>query len=199
MNRARWITAVVLLASFALAGAAQAKPGFNPQIGITGTNLVSAPSDITKDEVRAGWMLGCGVSFGKSLIKLVPGVYYQRTALEATTLDQLSATTISDVVGVNSWYLPLKVDVAIQPLGMHAFAGPALTVVSSVASNDLGIEKSDYNDTHSGLEIGAGFALGIISVDFSYEKGLSNVFKDVNGQSVDGKNDVYRLMGGIKL
>jgi hypothetical protein len=193
MHRAIRTTVFVLLACTALAGVAQAKPGINPLAGVTATNQTSDPTGIT-DKARAGWMLGSNFYFRKSLIALCPGIFYQKTALEATKVDELTAATVTDVVGVSSVYIPLKLDVGITLLGVHAFAGPALTIVTSVASNDLGLTKSDYKDTHTGLEMGAGFAIGIITLDFSYEVGLSDVY--VNSSA---KQNVGRAMAGLKF
>ncbi len=171
----------------------------NPQAGVTATHLTSDPADIT-DQARVGYAFGGNLRFGGS-VYLSPGAYVQRTSLRITRRDALTATTVKDVVGVNSVYVPLKVGFnlstnAASPgsVGLRVFGGPALTIISSVKANDLGITKDDYESTHLGLEAGAGLDLTVLTIDVSYEKGLGKTFKNSTA-----KQDVLRALFGIKL
>ena len=136
-------------------------------------------------------MIGANVRFG-GMPYISPGLYLQKTALEITELGSLTASDVTDVVGVSSVYIPVKVGVSLA--GLRIFAGPALTIVTSVQDNTLGKTKDDYEDTHTGLEAGLGFNIAIVTLDFSYEKGLSKVYKES-----DAKQDVVRLLAGIQF
>lgn len=200
MQRALRTLGFVSLGLVTLAGSAPAGGiVVNPQAGVTATHLTSDPAGIT-DQARVGYAFGGNLRFGGS-IYLSPGAYVQRTSLRITTRDTLTATTVRDVVGVNSIYVPLKVGFnlstnAASPgsVGLRVFGGPALTIISSVKANDLGITKEDYEGTHLGFEAGAGLDLTVLTIDVSYEKGLGKTFKNS-----DAKQDVLRALIGIKL
>jgi hypothetical protein len=193
MHRALRISSLVLFGSIALAGVASpSNVAINPQAAVTGANQATDQPQI-KDEARAGFMLGGNARFGGS-VYLAPGAYYQRTALELSEIDQLSLEKITDVVGVNSVYVPVKVGFNPGQSGFRVYGGPALTIVTSVADNQLGITKDTYENSHTGLEAGLGFDLAPITIDASYEKGLSRVYKND-----DAKQDVVRAVFGIKL
>lgn len=182
--------AFALLASIALTGVAAAGMlHLNPQLAISATNQQTDEPQVS-DQSKVGYMIGANVRFG-AMPYFSPGIYYQKTALEIT-LDSLNVSEITDVVGANSVYLPLKVGVVLA--GLRIFAGPSLTIMTSVEDNSLGITKDDYNDTHTGLEAGVGFNIAIVTLDFSYEMGLSDVYKDV-----DAKHDVARFLAGIQF
>ena len=200
MHRALRTLGFTLLGLATLAGASSAKGlVLNPQAGLTATHLTSDPAEIT-DQARVGYGFGGNVRIGGSFY-LSPGAYVQRTSLQITARDTLTATTVKDVVGVNSIYVPLKFGFnlsanAASPtsLGLRVFGGPALTIISSVKANDLGITKDDYKSTHLGFEAGAGLDLALLTIDVSYEKGLGKTFKNS-----DAKQDVLRALIGIKL
>jgi hypothetical protein len=192
MHRALRITSFVLLGSIALAGTASPNVSLNPQAAVTGTNQAADQPQI-HDESHTGYMLGGNARFGGSLY-LAPGAYYQRTALELTAMDNLSLAQITDVVGVNSVYVPMKLGFNPGLSGFRVYGGPALTIVTSVADNELGISKDDYESSHTGLEAGLGFDVKPITFDASYEKGLSRVYK-----ANDSKQDVVRALVGLKL
>ena len=191
MQRALRSLAFALLASIALAGVAAAGSlHINPQIAISATNQQQNDPSVS-DKAKVGWMIGANVRFG-GMPYISPGLYLQKTALEITELGSLTASDVTDVVGVSSVYIPVKVGVSLA--GLRIFAGPALTIVTSVQDNTVGITEADYKDTHTGLEAGLGFNIAIVTLDFSYEKGLSNVYT-----TGDAKQDVIRLLAGIQF
>jgi len=183
--------AVALLASIALAGVAAAGSlHINPQIAVSATNQQTSAPQVS-DKAKVGWMLGANVRLG-SMPYFSPGVYYQKTALEVSQLDSLGTSDITDVIGATSIYVPLKVGVILA--GLRIFAGPAVTIITGVQDNSFGITKDDYKDTHTGLEAGLGFNIAIVTIDASYEKGLSDVYT-----TTDTKQDVIRLLAGIQF
>ncbi|MEP7028299.1 MAG: hypothetical protein ABI960_06870, partial [Candidatus Eisenbacteria bacterium] len=182
MHRALCTLALVLLGWTALAGAASAGGVvINPQAGVTATHLTSDPNEIT-DEARAGYTFGGNVRLG-GMLYVSPGAYYQRTSLRLTVRDALTSATIKDVVGVKAIYVPLQFGINLSPnpsamtsVGIRLHAGPALTIVTSVDDNTLGITKDDYKHTHAGFEGGVGLDLSLITIDASYEKGITDVW-----------------------
>jgi hypothetical protein len=183
--------AAIFLVSIVLAGAASAGSlHINPQLAITGTNQQTDQIQVS-DKSKVGWMLGANMRFG-GMPYFSPGLYFQKTSLEISGLDSLGVSDITDVIGATSIYLPLKVGVSV--IGIRVFAGPSLTIMTGVDDNAFGITKDDYKDTHTGLEAGLGFNISIISIDASYEKGLSAVYT-----KTDTKQDVVRLYGGVQF
>jgi hypothetical protein len=193
MHRALRIASALLVGSIALAGAASARNvSINPQAAVTGTNQATDSPQI-QDQAKPGYMIGGNARFGGS-VYLAPGAYYQRTALEISAIDQLSLERITDVVGVNSVYVPVKLGLNPGQSGFRVYGGPALTIVTSVADNELGITKDSYESSHTGLEAGLGFDVAPLTIDASYEKGLSKVYKND-----DSKQDVVRALLGLKF
>ena len=114
---------------------------------------------------------------------------------------------MTDAVGVNAFYIPVTGGYFLSPsasatnmasTGLRFYAGPAFTIVTSVADNDFGLEKEDYNSTAIGGVIGAGFDLTSLTIDVNYEIGLTDVFDDEN-DDVTTKQNVLRGMLGLKF
>ena len=121
MHRALRTLGFALIGLATLAGASSAKGlVLNPQAGLTATHLSSDPAGIT-DQARVGYGFGGNVRLGGS-VYVSPGAYVQRTSLQITARDTLTATTVKDVVGVNSIYVPLKVgfNLSANPAPMRA-------------------------------------------------------------------------------
>jgi len=178
---------------------AQADTVINPQAGVTGANSSADQPRIT-DSARLGYAFGGNLRLGGTFY-VAPGAYYQRTSLKHTVKDDVTLTTITDNVSVNSLYLPLKFGLSLssptagaRSFGLRVYAGPAATRITSVKANAFGITKDDYNATTWGAEVGAGLDLSTLTFDASYEKGLSDEFK-----GIDTKRNVIRGVFGVKL
>ena len=149
---------------------AQADTVINPQAGVTGANSSSDAANIT-DSARLGYSFGGNLRIG-GMGYIAPGAYYQRTSLKHTVRDNVTLTTITDEVTVNSVYLPLKFGLGLtspsagaRSFGLRAYAGPAATIITTVKPNTFGITKDDYNKTTWGAELGAGLFL-VVLVEF---------------------------------
>jgi hypothetical protein len=81
-------------------------------------------------------------------------------------------------------------------LGFRVYGGPSATMIMDVDDNAFLIEKDDYKDTIWGAQVGAGLDLSSVTIDASYEWGLSNVFKN---DTDDKKQNVARGMVGLKF
>ncbi len=195
------LSSLSALALFALALAvtpAQARPKINAQAGATWTNLTSVGDLNLEDEGRLGYALGGQVRFGGNQY-VAPGLFYQRTALEASVADTIGIGDITDVVGTNALYIPVHFGISLSPspdqAGLRLYAGPSLTIVTSVADNDFGIVKDDYESTIFGGVLGVGADVSTLTLDLNYDIGLSNVFKDDD----KAKQNVLRALVGLRF
>jgi hypothetical protein len=192
------LAVVTLLSAVAPAAHAERKMQIIPQVGITAANLASAPESLSSS-AKVGYMLGGFLRFG-SRPYVQPGVFYQSTAFEATGLSDIPAETLTDNLGVNSVWIPVLLGFNIisgDALDLHVNAGPAATIVTSVADNDFGLVKDDYESLIWGAVVGAGVDFTLVSLDASYEFGLSNVLKDDGG--ADTKQNVFRFSAGLRF
>jgi hypothetical protein len=188
---------VVFSAAVAVTPAHAIRPTINPQAGITWTNLTSTDDlDIT-DKGRLGYALGGQARFG-GRVYIAPGLFYQRTALEASLIDTVGVGDITDVVGTNAFYIPVHFGINLSPspgqAGLRLYAGPSVTVVTSVGDNEFGAEKDDYESTIFGGVLGAGVDVSSLTLDLNYEVGLSTVLKADD----KAKQNVLRALIGFR-
>jgi hypothetical protein len=194
------LLAASIFALGSFAGLASAKNVMiNPQAGVTATHYTSDPDQIT-NSARVGYSLGGNLRLGGKLY-VSPGAYYQRTSTQITQKDSVTFQDIKDAVGVNAVYVPLKLGVNLSSnaasagsFGLRLYGGPSMTMVTSVSSNTFGLTKADYEGTSYGLEAGAGLDISAITIDLSYEKGLSKVL-----QASNTKQQVIRATFGFRL
>ena len=190
------LTALVLVASSGLAAAKDFV--INPQAGLTASHRTNDPDDLST-RARVGYTFGGNLRVGGKAY-VAPGVYLQRTNIQLTQKDTLTAGNIQDVVGVTSVHVPLLLGVNLSSnangpgLGLRLFGGPSLTVVSKVASNDFGITKDDFKSSSVGVQGGAGLDLAVLTFDVSYEASLGKVLKNS-----DAKQQTVRATVGIKI
>ncbi len=168
----------------------------NPQAGVTWSNYSFDDDESIEDEARVGYALGGSLRFGPKLY-VSPGIYYQSTGFEATATEDLTLETVTDAVGVNAIHIPVYLGFAMTGGGVRFYGGPAVTVVTSVSDNALGIEKDDFESSIFGGVLGAGMDLTRITLDLNYEIGMSEVFKDTGDSGA--KQNVLRGLVGLKF
>lgn len=191
------LTGVVVFSAAVAVAPALARPTINPQAGITWTNLTSTDDLDIKDEGRLGYALGGQVRFGGRAY-IAPGLFYQRTALEASLIDTVGVGDITDVVGTNAFYIPVHFGISLSPspgqAGLRLYVGPSVTIVTSVGDNEFGAEKDDYESTIFGGVLGAGVDISSLTLDLNYEIGLSTVLKADD----NAKQNVLRALIGFR-
>jgi hypothetical protein len=193
----RGLAAVVLLTLVAPAVRAERSFQIIPQVGLTMANLASEPDEL-ENSAKVGYMIGGSLRFGARPF-LQPGIYYQRTTINATGYDDLTSQTFEDDLGVSSLWIPLQVGINVingDALDLHVNGGPTATIVTSVSDNEFGLVKDDYESVTWGAVVGAGVDFTLISLDASYEFGLSKVLKD---DPDDTKYNVFRLAAGLRF
>jgi hypothetical protein len=168
-----------------------------PQAGLTAAALASEPESLTST-AKIGYMLGGSLRFGSRFF-VQPGVFYQRTAVTAQSVEDISSITFDDDLGVSSLWIPVQVGVNVihrDLLDLHLSGGPTATFVTSVSDNDLGLTKDDYESVVWGAVVGVGTDITAVSLDASYEFGLSKVLKT---EGSDTKQNVFRFTVGLRF
>jgi len=174
----------------------------NPQAGVVGQDLTGDVPDLD-DSAKLGYGLGGNLRFGGRGY-LSPGIYWEHTSLEATTTDDATLEEVTDNLEVSSIRVPLHFGynlssgdaMSMGSLGFRVYGGPSATMIMDVDDNAFLIEKDDYKDTIWGAQVGAGLDLSSVTIDASYEWGLTNVFKS---DTDDKKQNVARGMVGLKF
>jgi hypothetical protein len=196
---------LLILPALALlvAGPAGAKSFvINPQAGVVGQDLTGDVPDLD-DSAKLGYALGGHLRFGGRGY-LAPGIFWEHTSIEATSVDDATLNEVTDNLEVTSIRVPLHVGynlssgdaMSMGSLGFRVYGGPAATMVMDVKDNAFLITKDDYKSTIWGAQVGAGLDLASLTFDASYEWGLSNVFKN---DTDDKKQNVARGLVGIKF
>jgi hypothetical protein len=174
----------------------------NPQAGVVGQDLTGDTADLD-DTAKLGYALGGHLRFGGRGY-FSPGIFWEHTSLEATAVDDATLEEVTDNLEVTSIRVPLHFGynlssgdaMSMSSVGFRVYGGPSATMVMDVDDNVFGIVKDDYKGTAFGAQVGAGLDLSSVTIDASYEWGLSNVFKD---DPDDLKHNVARGMVGLKF
>lgn len=196
--RAHVACLLALVAVLALASPVGAERSWQiiAQAGLNAATLASEPDSLTSS-AKIGYMLGGGLRFGHRFF-VQPGIFYQRTTVTTKSVDEIAIEDFEDDLGVGSVWIPVQVGLNIissSALDLHVNAGPCGTIVTSVDDNALGLTKDDYEDLTWGALVGAGVDFTLLSLDLSYEIGLSNVLK---AEGSDTKQNVARLCAGLR-
>ena len=172
---------------------------FNPQAGVSASMLSTDPEG-AEASARIGYQLGTYFRIGKKL-HLMPGIFWQRSGTELLTQDQIDLETLKDQVDLDAIFIAASLGYYLletDPLVLRINGGVAGTFLFNVQDNILGLELDNFNGVLAGAPIGVGVDLfGILSVDASYEFGLTNVFDEIFGLSVDATNNVFRFNVGL--
>ena len=188
---------VILLLFLGPVSAAFGQVIINPQIGLSGSTLSTDPDSLTSS-ARFGYQIGLSVRIGDRL-HVQPGVYWQRSSTELKeeipSPRELNESIDLDaiLITVNVGYTLIETD----PLNLRingGLNGTSLVNVEDTEFDDL----VDFNTILLGAPVGVGAdILNFISVDLSYEFGLTSLFDQVFGLDVDVTNNVFRLNVGL--
>ena len=178
---------------------AHAQFTINPQAGVSASMLSTDPQG-AEASARFGYQVGAYFRIGERL-HLMPGVFWQRSGTELLTRDELDLETLKDQVDLDAIFVAAALGYNLldsDPLVLRVNGGVAGTFLLNVQDNILGLELDNFNGVLAGAPIGVGVDLfGILSVDASYEFGLTNVFDEIFGLSVDATNNVFRFNVGL--
>ncbi len=178
---------------------AEAQIAFNPQAGLSASMLSTDPQG-SEATARFGYQLGAYLRIGNRLY-IQPGIFFQRSGTELRTTDELDFETLKDEVDLDAIFLSAGLGynlIETDPLVLRINGAIAGTFLLNVQDNLLGLELDNFNGVLAGAPIGVGLDLfGFLTVDASYELGLTNVFDEIFGLTVDATNNVFRLNVGL--
>ena len=177
----------------------QAQVRVSPKVGVNLSGLDTKLTDFDA-EARAGWHAGLDFCMGEGFFFLNPGVQYQSyTARLVQNIDQNTEVNFSDETTIQSLKAPLNLGLRITGdnglLGLHLKGGIVPTYVLGVKEvNDFNFSEDRLNRLSWGANMGVGIDLLFFTADLTYEKGLTDFFKDA-----EGKNNVLSLSVGLKF
>lgn len=164
----------------------------NPKVGVNISAIEAKLNDINT-EGRAGWNAGIDFRVGK-VVYLAPGAhFYSYNARLTRDIDNPEDFDFQGETQIQSIKMPLNM--GLKVLGLRAYGGITPTFVLGVKEQpDFSFDKDQLNSLTWGGNLGVGLDLLFLTVDASYEVGLTDYFKDV-----EGKNNVFTLSVGVKF
>lgn len=196
MHRATYLLLTIFIF---LALPAQAQVVFNPQAGLSASMLSTDPQGSVAS-ARFGYQLGAYLRIGDRL-HFLPGIFWQRSGTELRTTEEIDFETLKDEVDLDAIFISAGVGYKLldtEPFALRVNGALAGTLILNVQDNLLGLELDNFNGVLAGVPIGVGVDLfNLLSVDASYEFGLTNVFDEIFGLTVDATNNVFRFNVGL--
>jgi hypothetical protein len=196
---------LVFLMLLGLTGAGISQVKIKLQGGVNFSTLTEQPEGLEISTIP-GYQFGGSLQIGNT-VYLEPGFFWLRMGSELTTLTL--EEIFEDEVFIHAFHIPALLGYqfgASNPVTFRVYAGPAMTIISSVNNDGITIdingtpvliklEKEDLNSPLWGGIAGVGADFSILSLDINYELGFTKVFKE----NLDSKNNVIRINAGLKL
>lgn len=193
---------------------AQAQTVFNPKVGVNFSEITSDNINLSEDGVRAG--LNAGIDFriggADNVVFFQPGLHYYNIGSQFTASidDQTGVdgvnTEVNDAITVHSLKVPVNVGVYLTgtdgAVHVRLNGGVIPTFVLGVGESDIEVSSDDFNSASWGLNGGLGFDFSIVSLDFNYEHGLSDILDEVeniNATDINGRNRIFTVSVGVVL
>lgn len=171
----------------------------SPKVGLNVSALDASLNDL-KTEARTGWHAGVDFRMGDGIFFLNPGLQYQSYNTRLTTdLGQDDLTEFKEETSIQSLKAPLNLGLRLTGdnglLGLHVKGGITPTYVLGVKEVDnINFDVDRLNRLTWGANMGVGIDFLFLTADLTYEKGLSEYFKDDTG-----KNNIVSLSVGLKF
>ena len=187
--KTRWLLVLSLLAP-SLAAA--------QQIRLNAGGTYAAPSDLSAPYSQSGgevgYHFGGDIRFGQ-FFTVAPGLHWQQ--LRFSLKDDAGTSTGISLSGIQVPVL-FGLGVDLKVVDARVQAGPTVTFLTSVGSNDLSLEKSDFKSTSFGGQIGVAVDILMVTIDLSYEFPFTQLFAAETPYG-KGKLGVTRLGLGVKF
>src|SRR5688500_3257661 len=130
----------------------------NPQAAVVGQDLTGDVPDLD-DSAKLGYALGGHLRFGGRGY-LSPGIFWEHTALEATTIDDATLESVTDDLEVTSIRIPLHLGYNLSSreamsrnsLVFRVSGGPSAPMARDVGENAFATEKDDNKGTIWGAQ-----------------------------------------------
>lgn len=196
LTRISILAAILIIASFEMN--AQAEVKILPKVGINVSNFNADWDDFENYENggRVGWQAGIDVRVGKYAY-FAPGLHYSSTTLRDINMDELENNTFSfgEELTVQSLKLPLNVGLKVPVLGLRVQGGITGNYALDIKdANGNSFDPVLLNRVTASTNLGVGMDILWMTVDFNYEKGITDYFNNV-----DIKNNTYSLTVGLKF
>lgn len=178
---------------------AQAQVKISPKIGVNVSAVEGKLTDFDA-EARTGWNAGLDARIGDGVFFLNPGIqYYSYTARLMSDINQDTRVDFTEETTIQSIKAPLNLGLRVTGdnglIGLHVKGGIVPTYVMSVKeTNNFNFDKDQLNNLTWGANFGVGIDFLFLTADLTYEKGLSDYFKNTAG-----KNNVLSLSVGLKF
>lgn len=152
---------------------------FMPQAGVNFSKFVDEP-ETDNLQIRTGYHVGFFIRNNRS-IYIQPGIFYSRQGNQILGISNINSETIRENIDFNVLRFPIFLGVKL--LNIRAYTGPSISFLTQVQNNELGFEKDDFKTSILGLNIGVGFNIWVLSIDFNYEYGLSILAPEINSKA----------------
>lgn len=147
------------------------------------------------------YFVGENLSIQFEIMYAFYGAHFNR---EKTLYQDLGYFTTTDRVNYNTQYLKIPVSLKIYPAKkLYLLGGGYFSVLTLARVYEGGyyssnkVKYADLNNIDIGILGGFGFDFRIVSVDFRYNYGLSNVFKNKGNANLH--NSIFELMAHWKI
>ncbi|MEO6686408.1 MAG: porin family protein [Dyadobacter sp.] len=171
-------------------------------IPVVGVHASAFDSDVKKDNTsgRTGWNAGVDVRIRAKRFFVQPGLHYLNSSMAVTSKDSLTDTKFFSGPRIHSLKLPVMVGIYLTKANSGFFklnvkAGAVGNYILAVDKNNQSkFTKDNLHEYAYGLNGGIGMEFGLITLDLSYEGGITKYFKDSST-----KNNMVRITLGIKI
>ncbi len=169
-----------------------AQVAINPKVGVNVSGIEAELGDLRTD-VRAGWNAGLDFRVGKGLY-FSPGIhFYSNKAGLTNEIENRDDFRFEGETQIQSIKVPMNIGLKI--LGLRAYGGVSPTYVLGVnEAPDFAFDVDNLNRLTWGGNLGVGLDLLFLTIDATYEIGLTDYFKDA-----EGANNVLSLSVGLKF
>lgn len=175
---------------------AQAQWVLNPQVGSNIATPYNLSDGLTRDS-KSGWLVGADLRLGGRLY-FQPGMFYSLTQVKFTYDDGVAVS--SDYTRQSGKLKAMLGVVVVQGLSakLRAFAGPTCDVHFNINDHDSPfIREEDAKRAAFNIDMGVGLDFWRFSGEIGYSRGLTNAFKNSDGQFGEFYASVGILIGNI--
>lgn len=177
--------ALVILLGLLFTYETYAQVKFNPKVGANFSSVTSEVEDIEANGAKVGFNLGLDLRFGDKWLFFQPGIHYYNAGGRLSV--QEDTTVVKDDFNVKTIKIPLNAGFYLSGtdgiLKVRINAGLTPNIIFGVGDSNFNSAHTDFNTFGLGANAGLGFDLAILTLDFNYELGLTNVYESGNGRN----------------
>jgi hypothetical protein len=201
---------LLLIILFAIGASMQlsAQAKVNPQFGI---NITALDYGVALDgsfeaEANAGYQLGFVIRTGGTFF-FEPGIFLMGTNQRYVVKDD-NNLQITGQAGSHSLQLPLRFGITTGggegQFNLRLAAGPVIGYTVGSKENPFDLSEADFSDLNYAAKGGIGFDIFFITLDFDYQVGLNDVFKEGSSFRLatlaeGGRNNALMVTAGVKF